>query len=1376
MKKKPLLLFFLIFFLKAGYTLYAQDVGLIINEIKSGSDADTITIRREFIELLVVGCPGKGAYTGNTPDNIGPDPTTVDIRGWIIDDDNGEFSAVGAPSVTQGHIRFANNPNWQAVPVGSIILIYNTAAYRDPVTNIVTPPASDDPTDIGGDKIYVLGIDAKDDNGAPLMQFCPDLPSAANQNYNPLVCVYDTARIDSWRYIEMRNAGDGIQIRKDSTANFFHGISYGIAADPVNGGAHLARSIGTRSVHFANTDGANRDFIFANPGAGPRNDNYRDLAAYTSSTGSGTPGRSNNTRNGAYISQFISTDAGPEKFVCGLTTTLQASGVKAIWTDTEMWNLNDGSGVWTVESTPVPLADVSFGSFTLSTSSVSVDVSGTYVFRWTQTPADNICIDSDIVPVTFIENPAADAGTDLVVCGSDTTLNAIPGVLGEWEFIPRRDSLGNPIQSGVTLVDPNDPQTAINVIEEGIYTFRWKVGIEGVTGCFDTDDVKVQFVFNDFVFSAGNDQSVCGLNTRFAGSGPGVWSLISTSPGGLPTPTIQDDTDPRSQVTVSQAGTYTFKWLVGEGQICEDSDTVRIKFTQQPVANAGKDSTFCGLNYTLAGNAPQTQTVGQWSQVSGPGTITFNNNSLQNTGIQASVEGLYRLRWSISGVDSTICVAQDDVSLNFIAQPTPSAGPDTLICGLSFSAQGSAPQDALTTGLWTSVPGNPGTPVFGNATAFNTPIAVDNFGDYQFVWTLTRTKDGRSCPVSDTVLVTFVDIPGSGLSNLAGRDTSICGFEIDLNAQLPVGTPPITGAWVYASGISPTGTTVNFDDITNPNTRIRVDTSTAVTGDYFFIWTLSQQQSGPVCTNTDTVRVNFVAFPKPNAGKDSTICDASLTYTLQGNAIPAGGGGEWRLVSGPGTASFAGNDNTKANSQVTVTAEGVYEFEWLLRTLPDSCERTDLVQLTFVVPPVPIAEPDTSGICDQVIQVNGNLPAGTTGVWAQISGPGTATFGSNTDPSTSVTINQVGNYAFIWTLTKEFNGVQVCPVSDTIQVQFINNPIPNAGPDVLDYCFPSSPSAPLAASPSSGPVGNGIWSTLTPGANFSDPTNPTTSVTVSAPGTYDLVWTIEPGTTCEVSDTVSLTFTNPLTASVASLPDSICGLSSTLRATSGFPVGQWTANPAGGVVFSDPTLPTTSVTVPATGGYTFTWAEGQAICRSTATTNAVYFSEPLDDPSLNPSPEVIIFEGKSTVLTASGGAEYLWSPTTGLSDPTSPNPTANPLETTTYSVRIKSGFCDTTLSVTVRVIIELLVPNVFTPNGDGRFDTWTIQALPGFDDASVEVFDRWGDRVFESKGYSTPWDGTNKNNGKPVPTSTYYYVIKLNNEQPPYTGYVTVTR
>ena len=84
----------------------------------------------------------------------------------------------------------------------------------------------------------------------------------------------------------------------------------------------------------------------------------------------------------------------------------------------------------------------------------------------------------------------------------------------------------------------------------------------------------------------------------------------------------------------------------------------------------------------------------------------------------------------------------------------------------------------------------------------------------------------------------------------------------------------------------------------------------------------------------------------------------------------------------------------------------------------------------------------------------------------------------------------------------------------------------------------------------------------------------------------------------------------------------------------------------------------------------------------------------------------------------------------------------------------------------------LRIPNVFTPNGDGVNDIWEIVNIDMFPEAEVYVFNRWGQLLFTSKGYTEPWDGSYR--GHFVPAGTYMYIIDLFNDDDPYEGTVTI--
>ncbi|NOQ27753.1 MAG: T9SS type B sorting domain-containing protein [Bacteroidales bacterium] len=103
--------------------------------------------------------------------------------------------------------------------------------------------------------------------------------------------------------------------------------------------------------------------------------------------------------------------------------------------------------------------------------------------------------------------------------------------------------------------------------------------------------------------------------------------------------------------------------------------------------------------------------------------------------------------------------------------------------------------------------------------------------------------------------------------------------------------------------------------------------------------------------------------------------------------------------------------------------------------------------------------------------------------------------------------------------------------------------------------------------------------------------------------------------------------------------------------------------------------------------------------------------------------------------------------------------------------------CEGTDTIVIRFCGELEIPNVFTPNGDYTNDVWEIAQLYVFEDLTLDIFDRFGNRVFHSDGYSSEnyWNGTNQK-GKKLPMDAYYYVIDLHNGEQPIVGNVTLVR
>jgi gliding motility-associated-like protein len=135
----------------------------------------------------------------------------------------------------------------------------------------------------------------------------------------------------------------------------------------------------------------------------------------------------------------------------------------------------------------------------------------------------------------------------------------------------------------------------------------------------------------------------------------------------------------------------------------------------------------------------------------------------------------------------------------------------------------------------------------------------------------------------------------------------------------------------------------------------------------------------------------------------------------------------------------------------------------------------------------------------------------------------------------------------------------------------------------------------------------------------------------------------------------------------------------------------------------------------------------------------------------------------SATLFASGGDQYTWSPSTGLSSTTIPNPVAKPASTQKYTVYVKNAAgCSNTDSVTVFVnntaSLARYMPNAFTPNGDGNNDCFGLKSWMYIEHLQFFIFNRYGEQVFGTANPNRCWDGMYK--GKPALAGAYVYVIQ----------------
>lgn len=187
--------------------------------------------------------------------------------------------------------------------------------------------------------------------------------------------------------------------------------------------------------------------------------------------------------------------------------------------------------------------------------------------------------------------------------------------------------------------------------------------------------------------------------------------------------------------------------------------------------------------------------------------------------------------------------------------------------------------------------------------------------------------------------------------------------------------------------------------------------------------------------------------------------------------------------------------------------------------------------------------------------------------------------------------------------------------------------------------------------------------------------------------------------------------------------------------------------------------------------YTFTASNG---CSARDSQTIIVYPQPRADAG----PAQYMLQGGNTILEGSGSGDqvsFLWLPDSAIDDQHIARPTVAPSDDLIYTLSVTSAQgCVASSQVSVTVLKIPVVPNAFSPNGDGINDTWVIRYLGEYPGAEVEVFNRYGQPVYHVIGYTTPWDGTYK--GQPLPVGTYYWVIDPKFGRKKISGSVTILR
>jgi gliding motility-associated-like protein len=247
------------------------DAQLVINEVSQGASGS-----KEYVEFVVTGTPTCAGIP------------CVDLRGWIIDDNNGNHATGAGTGIATGCIRFTNNALWSCVPAGEIIVVYNDADIN------ASLPANDLSLTDGNCRL-VIPV-----SNCTLFEKNTSLPSTATPTYPTSGFV----SCGNWTNISMANTDDSFQAI-DPSGTLFHSVSWGNnSLSPI--------------IYFA---GSATGKVAWNNNSVNTNPSLQANWSFTTVAGNETPGAPNNAANAAWINSMNNNCSAYIPLTAGISST-----------------------------------------------------------------------------------------------------------------------------------------------------------------------------------------------------------------------------------------------------------------------------------------------------------------------------------------------------------------------------------------------------------------------------------------------------------------------------------------------------------------------------------------------------------------------------------------------------------------------------------------------------------------------------------------------------------------------------------------------------------------------------------------------------------------------------------------------------------------------------------------------------------------------------------------------------------------------------------------------------------------------------------------------------------------------------------------------
>lgn len=922
----------------------------------------------------------------------------------------------------------------------------------------------------------------------------------------------------------------------------------------------------------------------------------------------------------------------------------------------------------------------------------------------------------------------------------DFQYNGTPGVtLYSWNFgssaVPPT-MLGTANPTGIHYVTPGPKTVSVYVQQNGCSSAI------AYTSFTVLEEPEAAFTISS--------SSVCmgeGLNINYTGASLSQQQAYYWNFGPCANPQFSTLQNP-GLVQYNCSG-YQFVTLVVDHLGCLDTMVQQVYVHDRPLVNAGTDGDLCDgssaqLDATVTGGTPPYF----YSWWSNPVNGGLSNQFVEDPSVVPTGNTVYYFTVTDGyGCSSNV----DSVFVAVKPRPQADAGPDKSMCDApnSFgvflnggvSAQNQAP--APYTYSWVCNT-SPNCGMILGQEILPSPLVHPNQTTIYTLYVTAANGCTSIVTTLDTLSTTTVWVNPLPIVE-AGPYTEICyGETVQLNGFAYNAGPNYVYQW------TPNGPSAGIADPTDPVSMI----APAFTQTY----TLSAESNGCFGADTVTIKVNTL----PTASIEPPVWDicqgASVTLNGLADGDPNGTiGYVYSWV--PSTGLSDPHSPTPIASPDTTTT-----YQLIAGSTASCIGFVD--QITITIKPTPIA--DITNLDTTLCYGDSMILFGTHSfVGTLIGSPVIYQWTPDSEiSSTAATSPWVyPKQTTTYTLTTSVAGE--CPTSDHITVVVNPSLNPSAGGDVA-ICAGTSVTL-------NGAGGNGAATyTWTPSIYLSDSSivNPISTPLVTT--TYML--TVNEGL-CSDSAKVTVTVNPTPTADVfhsnlaGCLPLTVNFIENSIDDIAyiwDFGDGSAVVNEAiTNHTYTQPGSFTVSYTAIGQGGCNRSTTIGPIIVSDTSF--AAFTSNPANtDTLLLPDAAVTFTDISVNPIT------WLWDFGDGQTS-SEQHPKHNFPTPGDYGVSLtvtNELGCSSTAVATYHVLEPgIFAPNIFTPNGDGFFDTWVV-SYQGTDKFSLRVYDRWGNDVFLSNSPANVWDGTQK--GKPVLPGVYYYTLKIGAKV--YNGNVTVLR